>query len=127
MKQATSRIISICMLAALTLASCAPKIDEETQAGQPHLISGTYQVTNDFVLTNYYVENAVALVDMHAFVLRDEEWELPVESQVLGVMNFDAESLSGTFDLNLPAVPRGTLNDVDNNGVEDLGVQIFAV
>jgi C-terminal processing protease CtpA/Prc len=127
MKQATSRIISICMLAVLALASCAPKIDEEIQVSQPHLISGTYQVTNDFVLTKYYVENAVALVDMHAFVLRDEEWELPVESQVLGVMNFDPESLSGTFDLNLPAVPRGTLNDVDNNGVEDLGVQIFSV
>jgi C-terminal processing protease CtpA/Prc len=127
MKQAASRIISICMLAALTLASCAPQIDEETPVSQPHLITGTYKVTNDFVLTSYYVENAVALVDMRAFVLRDEEWELPVESQVLGVMNFDAESLSGTFDLNLPAVPRGTLNDVDNNGVEDLGVQIFAV
>jgi C-terminal processing protease CtpA/Prc len=127
MKQATPRIISMCMLVMLALAACAPEVDEETPASQPHLISGTYQVTNDFVLTNYYVENAVALVDMRAFVLRDEEWELPVESQVLGVMNFDAESLSGTFDLNLPAVPRGTLNDVDNNGVEDLGVQIFAV
>jgi C-terminal processing protease CtpA/Prc len=127
MKQATSRIKFVCMLAALALAACAPKIDNEPQVSQPHLISGTYQVTNDFVLTNYYVENAVALVDMHAFVVRDEEWELPVESQVLGVMNFDAQSLSGTFDLNLPAVPRGLLNDVDNNDTEDLGVQIFAV
>lgn len=35
--------------------------------------------------------------------------------------------MGGTFDLNLPAIPRGTLNDVDNNGEEDLGVQIFAV
>jgi C-terminal processing protease CtpA/Prc len=91
------------------------------------LITGTYKVTNDFVLTRYYVENAVSLVDMHGFVTRNEEWELPVESQVLGVMNFDPESLGGTFDLNLPAIPRGTLNDVDNNGEEDLGVQIFAV
>jgi C-terminal processing protease CtpA/Prc len=128
MKQILSKIAAVCALTLIFLSSCAPKADMlELETRQPHLITGTYQVTNDFVLTSYYVENAVALVDMHGFVVRDEEWELPVESQVLGVMNFDAASLSGTFDLNLPAVPRGTLNDVDNNGSEDLGVQIFAV
>lgn len=37
------------------------------KADQPHLITGTYKVTNDFVLTRYYVENAVSLVDMHGF------------------------------------------------------------
>lgn len=128
MKQITSKIAAAGALALIFLSSCSPKVDIlEAEANQPHLISGTYKVTNDFVLTNYYVENAVALIDMHAFVIRDEEWELPVESQVLGVMNFDSESLSGTFDLNLPAIPRGTLNDVDNNKNEDLGVQIFSV
>jgi C-terminal processing protease CtpA/Prc len=128
MKQILSKIAVAGMLVLIFLSSCSSKIDTlEAEAIQPHLISGTYKVTNDFVLTKYYVENAVALIDMHAFVIRDQEWELPVESQVLGVMNFEPESLSGTFDLNLPAVPRGTLNDVDNNGTEDLGVQIFAV
>lgn len=116
------------VLTAFILSSCISRSDAtDIKTGRPHLITGTFKVTNDFVLTRYYVENAVSLVDMHGFVTRDEEWEVPVESQVLGVMNFDPDTLSGTFDLNLPAVPRGTLNDVDNNGNEDLGVQIFAV
>lgn len=128
MKQTISKIAAVGTLALIFLSSCSPTADVlQAELDQPHLITGTYKVTNDFVLTSYYVENAVALVDMHAFVVRDEEWELPVESQVLGVMNFDRESLSGTFDLNLPAIPRGTLNDVDNNGAVDPGVQIFAV
>ena len=124
------KILSCLMILSLALAGCAPKDDAQVDAGienQPTLLQGSYQVTNDFVLTGYYVENAVALTDMRAFVIRDEEWEIPVASQVLGFMTFDAESLSGTYDLNLPALPRGEFSDVDNDGVEEQGVQIFAV
>jgi C-terminal processing protease CtpA/Prc len=64
---------------------------------------------------------------MHGFVIRDEEWELPVDSQVLGFMTFDLESLSGTFDLSLPELPQGEFSDVDNDGDAEQGVQIFAV
>jgi len=123
-------LLSCLIVISLALAGCAPKEDAPVVANsknQPTLLQGTYQVTNDFVLTGYYVENAVALTDMHAFVIRDEEWEIPVESQVLGVMTFDAETLSGTYDLNLPALPRGEFSDVDHDGVEEQGVQIFAV
>jgi len=123
-------LLSCLIVISLALAGCAPKEDAPVVASsknQPTLLQGTYQVTNDFVLTGYYVENAVALTDMHAFVIRDEEWEIPVESQVLGVMTFDAETLSGTYDLNLPALPRGEFSDVDHDGVEEQGVQIFAV
>ncbi|MDP1546858.1 MAG: S41 family peptidase [Anaerolineales bacterium] len=125
------RFVLLMSVVSLVLVGCAPSgetpepvvVDES----QPTLLQGTYNVTNDFVLTRYYVENAVALVDMRGFVIRDEEWELPVASQVLGFMTFDAESLSGTYELNLPALPRGEFNDVDNDGVQDVGVQVYAV
>jgi C-terminal processing protease CtpA/Prc len=93
----------------------------------PYQVTGTFTVTNDFVIAVYFVEHAVALTDMHGFVIRDEEWELPVDSQVLGYVEVDLEALSGTFDLNLPVQPEGEFNDVDNNGKSDPGVQIFAV
>jgi C-terminal processing protease CtpA/Prc len=64
---------------------------------------------------------------MHGFVLRDEEWELPIDSQVLGYAEIDLDSLTGRYDLNLPVQPEGEFNDVDNNGKSDQGVQIFAV
>ncbi|HCR71210.1 MAG TPA: peptidase S41, partial [Anaerolineae bacterium] len=133
MKKNVWRVFSLILIVGLILSACAPNVEEvPTQepsaenAGEPVQVQGEYTISNDFVFT-YYVENAVALIDMHGFVIRDEEWELPVDSQVLGYMTYDAETLSGTFDLNLPALPEGEFNDVDNNGEENQGVQIFAV
>ena len=123
------------MVLGLLLAACTggkPAGVNQTEAatgtsgGGPVEVTGSYSITNDFIFT-YYVENMVALLDMHGFILRDQEWELPVKSQILGFMTYDAKSKGGTFDLDLPALPEGELNDVDNNGKQDKGVQIFAV
>jgi len=122
------RLFGYLIAASLALVACAPTVTPTVAAPtQPYEITGTYEVTNDFVLATYYVENAVALTDMHGFVIRDLEWELPVDSQALGFMTFDAETLSGTFELDLPAMPEGEFNDVDQDDTEETGVQIFAV
>ncbi len=133
MKKNIARLFSVLAIFVLVFSACAPKTEETAtpevtpeNVGEPVQVQGEYTISNDFVFT-YYVENAVALLDMHGFVIRDEEWELPVDSQVLGYMTYDPETLSGTFDLNLPALPEGEFNDVDNNGTENTGVQIFAV
>jgi C-terminal processing protease CtpA/Prc len=126
------KLFTLMMVLMLVLSACGGSAETPTadvpdeNAGEPVQVQGTYAVTNDIAFV-YYVENAVGLLDMHGFVIRDEEWELPVDSQVLGYMTFDPETLSGTFDLNLPALPEGEFNDVDNNGEENAGVQIFAV
>jgi C-terminal processing protease CtpA/Prc len=130
------RYFSLLLMVALVVSACSPNAAATLEApateavssgeNEPFEVTGAYSITNDFVFT-YYVENAVALLDMHGFVIRDREWELPVDSQVLGYMTYDAETLSGTFDLNLPVLPEGEFNDVDNNGRQDDGVQIFAV
>jgi C-terminal processing protease CtpA/Prc len=73
------------------------------------------------------VEHAVALVDMHGFVIRDTAWELPIDSQVLGYLKLSDDKQSGEYTLYLPQRPQGIANDVDNNSREDHGVQIFAV
>lgn len=133
MKKNVLRVLSLILILVLILSACAPKTEEvqteeslSENTGEPVQVQGEFTISNDFVFT-YYVENTVALIDMHGFVIRDEEWEIPVDSQVLGYMTYDDETLSGTFDLNLPALPEGEFNDVDNNGQEDQGVQIFAV
>ena len=91
------------------------------------LVTGKFEYTNDFVVETYYVEHAVGLLDMTGFVLRDKEWELPVESQVLGYMKLDAENNSATFHLALPMVPEGVFNDVDQDAKKEQGLQVFAV
>ena len=91
------------------------------------LIKGEFEYTNDFVVETYYVEHAVGLLDMTGFVLRDKEWEMPVEGQVLGYMDSDADNNRATFRLALPAVPEGLFNDVDQDAKKEQGVQVFAV
>lgn len=127
MKNAT-KVLSLIVVAMFLLSACTPKPTETSAADtEPYQVSGTFTVTNGFVFESYFVENSVALVDMHGFVIRDNWWELPVESQVLGFLNMDVPTLTGTFSVSLPVKPQGEFNDVDNNGVENAGVQIFAV
>lgn len=94
--------------------------------GGPYEITGTFTYTND-IITTYYVEQAVALVDMYGFVKRDKEWEIPVASQTLGFLSIDSQAKTGQYTLQLPAEPTGQMVDVDNNGKQDKGVQVFAV
>jgi C-terminal processing protease CtpA/Prc len=99
----------------------------DVSGNQPFKLTGTFSVTNDYAIATYFVEQAVALTDMHGFVIRDKDWELPVDSQVLGYMKVNEDNKGGEYELFLPQRPQGIYNDVDNNGKQDTGVQIFAV
>jgi len=129
MKSRFFQFISALLFLSILLGACAPKTGTPLPAPteQPYQVQGKYSVTNDFVLSTYIVENSVGLADMHGFVIRDLEWERPVDSQTLGFMTYDAKTLSGTFDLNLPVRPEGIFNDVNHDGKDDKGVQIFAM
>jgi len=100
--------------------------DLPVEAG-PALITGEFSYSNDFVVETYFVEHAVALTDMTGFILRDKEWELPEESQVLGMVKVDRENNHATYRLQLPVSPEAESNDVDQDGSADPGVQILAI
>lgn len=110
-----------------TLPTQLPALEVTPLTGQPYQVTGSFKVSNGIVVGLYYVEHAVTLWDMRGFVLRDQEWELPLDSQVLGYAGVDLETLTGTYDLNLPVQPEGQYSDVDNDGESDTGVQVFAV
>ncbi|MBN2388217.1 MAG: hypothetical protein JXB85_14465 [Anaerolineales bacterium] len=117
----------------LLVAACGPRPTAAPSAvpvagdgNEPYLVRGTMDFTNAFVAM-IFEEHAVALVDMYGFVLRDEEWEIPVASQTLGFMAMDEDALYAEYSLQLPARPTGQFADVDNDGEADAGVQIFAV
>jgi len=100
--------------------SAAPASDALTA------LKGSFDYTND-VINAYYVEHAVALTDMYGFVTRDRKWEIPVAGQTLGNLDLDEAEMHGSYTLQLPALPRGTPVDVDNDSDSDRGVQVFAV
>ncbi len=119
--------LALALLACASFSFGGPSSDtQQPSAVQPHRITGTFTYTNS-IITDYYVEHAVGLIDMHGFVTRDLEWEIPVDSQTLGFLSIDKAVMKGTYDLNLPEVPTGLSEDVDNNGKNDAGVQIYAV
>ncbi len=93
---------------------------------EPTQIVGGFEYSNTLV-TDYYVEHAVALVDMHAFVIRDEEWEIPVASQTLGFLDINQEAMTAEYVVQLPAKPTAQFDDVDHDDQEETGVQVFAV
>jgi len=104
----------------------APRATAEP-GSQPVQITGSFTYSNDFVVENYFRDHMVALVDMHAFVIRDKEWLIPVESQTLGYIKLDEDENQATYWQQLPIQPAGQYNDVDNDGQTGTGVQIFAV
>jgi C-terminal processing protease CtpA/Prc len=104
-------------------ADLAPAAADEVQ---PALLRGEMIFTSDY-LFDAYTQNAAMLIDMHGFVIRDEEWEIPLEGQVLGPLEIDRAAGRASYRLSLPAIPTGVFSDVDNNGREDRGVQIFNV
>lgn len=93
---------------------------------QPVEIRGTFTFSNS-IITTYYVEHAVALIDMYGFITRDEEWELPVESQTLGYLDLNPETMRGTYWLQLPSRPTAVQADVNPDGKVETGVQVFVV
>ena len=125
------------LIFALTLTACAKTSaaaasdsnlpETSLNIEGPALITGSFTYSNEFVLENYYVEHAVMLTDMTGFIERDLKWELPVDSQVLGYVDVDEDTNSATYHLALPELPEGELQDVDQDGKKDTGVQVFAV
>ena len=66
------------------------------------------------------------LEDQAGFLQRDEEFEFSLAGQTIGPVEIQ-EDETLTYYLSLPSIPQGTLVDVDNNGQEDDGVQVFAI
>ncbi len=92
---------------------------------EPVFITGEIPFTSPFFLDTIS-EAFVMLEDQAGFIQRDLEFDFPLVSQVIGPVELiDEQTLM--YELSLPAIPQGTMSDVDNNGKDDLGVQVFAI
>lgn len=69
----------------------------------------------------------IILEDQGGFVTRDRNFEISEQSQVIGEITSSFFISPFSYSLTLPAQPRGTLHDVDHDGQQDQGVQVFAV
>ncbi len=107
----------------------SPTTIQPTEVGvdpnEPVFITGEIPYTSPFFL-NTISEPFVLLEDEAGFIQRNQEFEFPLEGQVIGAVAVH-EDKTLTYSLSLPALPQGTQVDVDNNGNKDTGVQVFAI
>ncbi len=93
--------------------------------GGATIITGELNYTYPF-FTAGVAEPIVILEDEGGFVVRDRDFIIPVESQVLGQITSDFYTSPFTYSLTLPLLPKGTLRDVDQDEEENTGVMVFA-
>jgi C-terminal processing protease CtpA/Prc len=89
-------------------------------------ITGVVTYTNPF-FTLGVAAPVVILEDQAGFVDRNEGFLMPVASQTLGQITTDFFTSPFEYSLSLPIEPQGTLRDVDHDGQEEPGVQVYAV
>jgi C-terminal processing protease CtpA/Prc/uncharacterized surface protein with fasciclin (FAS1) repeats len=114
------------MLLAQEETSAPPPAEIVNDEGGPVRITGDVTYTNPF-FTLGVAQPLVILEDQAGFVDRNEYFVMPVESQTLGQITSDFYTSPFSYSVALPVEPQGTSRDVDQDGEDDLGVQIFAV
>lgn len=93
---------------------------------------GLATITGELTYTNPFfgegtVQPLVILEDQSGFVDRDRVYLFPLESQVLGQITSDFKQSPFSYSMVLPIEPKGGERDVDNDGEDEQGVQIYAV
>ena len=97
-----------------------PEIDE------PVRLTGTIEVSNALIVAVYYYERFAMLEDLTGYVQRDYEYIQPLNAQIIGPISVNEEG-EFTYTIHLPAQPTSPTNDVDNDGEDDVGVQIWQI
>lgn len=108
-----------------TLLPPIPVEAGEENPDEPVYIQGEIPYTSPFFL-NTISEPFVLLEDEAGFVIRDREFVFTTESQVIGPVIVNPDDTL-TYALALPTIPQGTMVDVDQNGENNPGIQVFAV
>lgn len=123
-------------LMAVMLALVPPAAAQDSTLVAAEVVNdegGTIRVTGQLNITNsnvlfYTVQPLIILEDQGGFVERNIDFEFPLESQVQAQLTSDFYSGEPvTFNLNLPIEPQGTQHDLDNDGEEDAGVQVYQI
>lgn len=132
-----SRIFTIIVFfvaISMVMTACGPAVATEAppveapipEGAGPKTVTGSVEYTNPF-FTAGVAQPVIILEDQGGFVTRDRKFIMPVESQTLAQITSDFYTSPFTYSLVLPAEPKGTLHDVNNDDKDDVGVMIFAV
>jgi len=105
-------------------ASGLPPANIVNDEGGPARLVGSLDY-KDFSIPTMLKDPAPALLDMVNVVRNNRTEFAPINSQILGFMTAPIVPPPLKYAFDLPIAPTAILLDVDNDGQEDTGVQIF--
>jgi uncharacterized surface protein with fasciclin (FAS1) repeats/C-terminal processing protease CtpA/Prc len=129
------RVLSLIVLLGLTVfvgvravqaQDSPPPAEIVNDEGGPVAISGSVDYTNPF-FTLGVAQPVVITEDQAGFIDRNEYFLMPQSSQTLGQITSDFYTSPFSYSLALPKEPQGSYRDVDNDGEDDQGVQVYAI
>lgn len=126
------RLLTIISLSILTLTASAQQTAANTtpvtinNEGGAVFISGRADYTFPYFRL-FLPEPYITLYDIAGLVERDVNFVPSAKSQVFGAITSNPQQPPFTYELSLPAMPRGEFRDVDQDGVAEQGVMMFMV
>lgn len=93
----------------------------------PVSIVGEVNSKNVAVVPSIYPDPSVVLIDVSDLIMGQSDIMIDDASQILGALITPMFPLPGQYRIDLPIQPRAASVDLDNNGTEDEGVQIFSL
>jgi C-terminal processing protease CtpA/Prc len=121
----TSPTVAEAEAAGVTLVcNTGPSFDE---CGGPESVGGEAKSANFAFMPSLYPEPTVVLIDVSTIIGGRPEVFVPELGQILGTFTQPLFPGPGQFLVNLPINPTATTIDLDNDGTDDPGVQIYAL
>lgn len=97
------------------------------ECGGPEAVGGEAKSANFAFMPSLYPEPTVGLIDVSPIIGGRPEVFVPEQGQILGTFIQPLFPGPGQFLVNLPIGPTATTIDLDNDGADDPGVQIYAL
>ena len=141
-------VFTLILLLAVALSACGTQADQATAVstevpmeeptlepefppapitndeGGPVLVAGEWNYTSGYV-GRHFTEPVAILIDVSRRVQADfTEWVSP-DGQVMGVLTRPLAPAPTAYEVELPIEPDGRSVDLDNDGEDDAGVQIY--
>ena len=106
--------------------SVLPPATINNDEGSPEVITGEWNYTSPLVLTHFQ-EPVAALVNVTPYVLGNWTDWVPLDQQILGRITSPMSSSPVSYKVMVPRQVEGAGADLDNDGEQDAGVQIYGL
>lgn len=105
--------------------SAFPPAEIANDQGGPEVIVGALEYAS-YAVAEYFQQSIVGLMDATYLIEGNFSEFVPPEDQILGTMTSPITPSPASYRVLLPIRPPGASTDVDNDGQQDSGIQVFA-